>query len=82
MVEIISSGSQTHVTSNKNDAYYTSRLPKRAKVIMILEPGKDPTDVTSYRPISLLPVISKILEKLPLSRLTKELRPQTSIPSH
>jgi hypothetical protein len=39
---------------------------------MILKPGKDPTDVTSYRPISLLPVTSKILEKLLLSTLTKE----------
>jgi hypothetical protein len=48
---------------------------KRAKIIMILKPGKDPTDVTSYRPISLLTVISKILEKLILSRLTKELLP-------
>ena len=37
---------------------------KHAKIIMIPKPGKNPTDVTSYRPISLLPVISKILEKL------------------
>jgi hypothetical protein len=28
---------------------------KQAKVIMILKPGKNPTDVTSYRPISLYP---------------------------
>ena len=44
---------------------YWPRPLKRAKVIMILKPGKDPTDLTSYRPISLLPVTSKILEKLP-----------------
>jgi len=30
---------------------------KQAKVIMILKPGKTPADVTSYRPISLLPII-------------------------
>jgi hypothetical protein len=40
---------------------YWPRPLKRANVIMILKPGKDPTDVTSYRPISLLPVIPKIL---------------------
>jgi len=61
---------------------YWPRSLKRARVIMILKPGKDPTDVTSYRPISLLPVLSKILEKLLLSRITKELPPQTRIPSH
>jgi len=55
---------------------YWPRPLKRAKVIMIPKPGKDPTDVTSYRPISLLPVISKILEKLLLSRLTKDLPPK------
>jgi len=56
---------------------YWPRSLKRARVIMILKPGKDPTDVTSYRPISLLPVLSKILEKLLLSRITNDLSPQT-----
>jgi hypothetical protein len=41
---------------------------KHAKTIMIPKPGKR-TDVTSYRPISLLPVISKLLEKLLLRRI-------------
>jgi hypothetical protein len=54
---------------------YWPRSLKRAKVIMILKPGKDPRDITYYRPINLLPVISKTLEKLLLSRLTKELPP-------
>jgi hypothetical protein len=63
---------------------YWPRPLKRAKVIIILKPGKNPNDVTSYRPINLLPVISKILEKLLLSRLTKKLPlpAQTWIPSH
>jgi len=52
---------------------YWPRPLKRAKAIMILKPGKDPTDVASYRPISLLPVMSKILEKLLQSGLTKDL---------
>jgi hypothetical protein len=42
---------------------------KHAKIIMISKPGKNPTDVTSYKPISLLSVISKILEKLLLKRI-------------
>ena len=55
---------------------------KQAKVVMIFKPGKNPTDVTSYRPISLLPVISKILEKLLLLRLSNDMPPQSWIPSH
>ena len=49
---------------------------------MILKPGKPPTDATSYRPISLLPIIFKILEKLLLTRLSNDMPPQTWIPSH
>ena len=52
---------------------------KLAKIIMLLKPAKPPTDVASYRPISLLPIISKILEKLILNRLT---RFQNWIPEH
>jgi len=36
----------------------------------------------SYRPISLLPTISKILEKLKLKSINKELNPQHWIPNH
>ena len=61
---------------------YWPKPLKEANVIMILKPGKTPTDVTSYRPISLLPVISKILEKLLLFRLSNDTPPQTWIPSH
>ena len=42
---------------------------KCAEVIMILKPGKPPQDRTSYRPISLLTVMSKLFEKLLLKRL-------------
>jgi hypothetical protein len=41
---------------------------KQAK-IMVPKPGKNPTDVASYRPISLLPILSKLREKLLLKRI-------------
>ena len=42
---------------------------KIAKVIPLLKAGKDPTLSSSYRPISLLSCVSKIFEKLILTRL-------------
>jgi hypothetical protein len=39
---------------------------------MIFKPGKNPADVTSYRPISLLPTISRGLEKLVLNKINQE----------
>jgi hypothetical protein len=42
---------------------YFPLLWKFAQIIMIHKPGKPP--VTSYRPISLLPIMSKIFEKNP-----------------
>jgi len=36
---------------------------KMGQIIMIVKPGKNPSDITSYRPISLLPIVSKILQK-------------------
>jgi hypothetical protein len=55
---------------------------KRAQIIMISKPGKDPTDVSSYRPISLLPIISKVLEKLIHKRIIKDTNQQDWIPHH
>lgn len=44
---------------------------KTALVVPILKPNKNPTDPASYRPISLLSSLSKVVEKLILSRLNK-----------
>jgi hypothetical protein len=49
---------------------------------MVPKPGKTPTDVSSYRPISLLPIISKVLEKLILKRINKDKNPHDWIPHH
>jgi hypothetical protein len=42
---------------------------KVAQIIFILKPGKPPNELTSYRPISLLPIVSEDFEKLLLKRL-------------
>ena len=73
---------------NKPSCNYMLRLEywpttlKQARVIMILKPGKQPTEVTSYRPISLLFIISKIFEKLLLQRIINDIKSQDWIPSH
>ncbi|GBM48234.1 RNA-directed DNA polymerase from mobile element jockey [Araneus ventricosus] len=46
---------------------------KTATVVPILKPGKDPTQPSSYRPISLLSSISKIAENIILTRFNKHL---------
>jgi hypothetical protein len=50
---------------------YVPRLWRVAEVIMIPKPEKPPREAASYRPISLLPMMSKLFEKL----LIKILKP-------
>ena len=49
---------------------------------MIPKPGKDPTLVSSYRPISLLPCLSKLYEKIILAKLLPPIESQNLIPAH
>lgn len=42
---------------------------KRAQMIMLHKPRKSPKDATSYKLISLVPCLSKLLKKLLLKRL-------------
>jgi hypothetical protein len=42
---------------------------KVAQIILILKPGKLPNELISYRPISILPILSKIFQKLLLKSL-------------
>lgn len=53
---------------------------KKAEVIVVLKPGKSPDSATSYRPISLLPILPKLYEKLLLKRLKLLLQEQNLLP--
>ena len=61
---------------------WTTMYWKTAEVIMILKPGKPATEATSYRRISLLPVLSKLFEKLLLKRLKPILDEKQIIPTY
>lgn len=61
---------------------YVPKLWKVAEVIMIPKPGKPPHLITSYRPISLLPIMSKLFEKLLLKRLKLIIEKKKLIPNH
>lgn len=55
---------------------------KHSVVLPIAKPNKNRTNPENYRPISLLPTLSKILEKLILKRLTNYLSKINIIPKH
>jgi len=55
---------------------------KIAKTIMIQKPGKPTELAESYRPISLVPVLSKLFDKLLLSRLLEMIERPKIIPNH
>lgn len=57
-------------------------LLKLAEIIMVLKPGKPPNEVSSYRPISLLSTISKLLERIILHRIETDIPNDQWIPSH
>ncbi|GFX63089.1 probable RNA-directed DNA polymerase from transposon X-element [Trichonephila clavipes] len=64
------------ITNIISNIFITGHFPdswKHASVIPILKPGKPRGAADSYRPISLLPVLSKLAERLILSRLNDHL---------
>ncbi|GFU16060.1 RNA-directed DNA polymerase from mobile element jockey [Trichonephila clavipes] len=63
----------TNIINNILTVGYFPKMWKTASVIPILKPGKDPTLPDSFRPISLLPVLSKITEKVIQKRLCQHL---------
>ena len=68
-----------------NSVLKTGYFPVQWKVfqiITILKPGKPAEEVSSYRPISLLPILSKLFENLFLTRLIPTLYEKRIIPDH
>ena len=55
---------------------------KRANIILILKPKKDKQQPSSYRPISLLSCLGKLLEKIIKRRLTAHLEERNILPVH
>ena len=55
---------------------------KVSQVVTILKPGKPAEDVKSYRPISLLPILSKVFEKLFITPIQPILQSTQIIPDH
>jgi hypothetical protein len=55
---------------------------KVAQIILIPKPGKPPHQLSFYRPISLLPFVSKVFEKLLLKRLLPLVEHVNLIPNH
>ena len=61
------------IATGMNDIKDKGQFPKEwkhAKVVAILKPGKPADDPSSYRPISLLCCLYKLLERILLTRLT------------
>lgn len=54
---------------------------KEARIIIIPKPGKDATRIDSYRPISLLSILSNLFEKMRLEDIYKSLDSDV-LPAH
>jgi hypothetical protein len=52
---------------------YCLKQLKTVEIILILKPGKDPKELMSYHPVSLLSTVNKIFEKLLLQRINTDL---------
>jgi hypothetical protein len=74
-----------YLTQIFNTAMLTGYFPaqwKVAKIILHLKPCKPPNEPMSYRPISLLSILSKVYEKLLLHRLLPIIENNRLLPDH
>ena len=73
------------ITQLFNSIPRTGHYPNQWKVSQIIpipKPGKPPEEVQSYRPISLLPILSKVFERLLITRIRPILQEKHIIPDH
>lgn len=61
---------------------YFPVLWKHSIIILFPKPGKPAHDPSSYRPISLLPLLSKVFEKIILKRLLPVVESNQLLPNH
>ena len=61
---------------------YVPAMWKKANIILLLKPKKDKQHPSSYRPISLLSCLGKLLEKIIKQRLMIELERRNILPQH
>lgn len=61
---------------------YFPNLWKVSEIVMIHKDGKPPHESSSYRPISLTPVLSKLWERIFLKRLSEVINEHEVIPGH
>ena len=71
-----------HIFNSSFHLKYVPAYWKIAEIIMIPKPGKLPHEVSSYRPISLLPALSKLFERLFINRLKPIVEQKCVIPKH
>jgi len=85
ILKLLSQKGLRAITKIYNAIIQTEYIPcqwKMGQTTMIIKPGKNPNYVTSYGPASLLPTVSKILEKIFLKRVTPIKDESKLIPSH
>jgi hypothetical protein len=74
-----------HLTTLFNQILIQGHIPKmwkQANIILLLKPNKDKQSPSSYRPISLLSCLGKLLEKIIKSRLMLEVERRQLLPQH
>ena len=74
-----------YITTLCNAIIHTSHLPnqwKVARIIIIPKSGKPPNEVTSYGPISLLPIMSKLFAKLLVVQLKTPVSENKLLPDY
>ncbi|CAF1418063.1 unnamed protein product [Adineta ricciae] len=74
-----------HLTALYNTILEVGYIPdiwKKAHIILLLKPNKDKRLPSSYRPISLLSCLGKLLEKIIKQRLTLEIERRNILPAH
>lgn len=72
----------TYIINSCIKLCYFPKSWKHAFVIPIPKPGKDLSNPSSYRPISLLSSISKVFERVILKRLNDFISSNTILPNH